>query len=51
VAEVIRVVTCDRSETIAEIIERITGFRHVSGIEHGSRVSIGDLSQSEIERA
>jgi ribosome maturation factor RimP len=36
VAEVIRVVTCDRSETIAEIIERITGFRHVSGIEHGS---------------
>jgi hypothetical protein len=36
VAEVIRVVTCDRSETIAQIIERITGFRRVSGIEHGS---------------
>jgi hypothetical protein len=53
VAEVMtcRVVTCDRSETTAEIMKRITGFRHVSGIEHGSPGVDRRGSQSEIERA
>lgn len=59
VAEVMtrRVVTCDRNETIAEIMERITSgrFRHVPVIEHGRLVgivSIGDVVKhrlSEIE--
>ncbi|MBO0753383.1 MAG: CBS domain-containing protein [Bradyrhizobiaceae bacterium] len=43
-----RVVTCDRHETIAEIMERMTSgkFRHVPVVEHGRLagiVSIGDV--------
>jgi CBS domain-containing protein len=55
VAEVMtrRVVTCDRSETIAEIMERITSgrFRHVPVIEHGRLagiVSIGDVVKARL---
>ena len=60
VAEVMtrKVVTCDRNETIGEIMERITTgrFRHVPVIEHGRLagiVSIGDVVKarlSELER-
>jgi CBS domain-containing protein len=62
VAEVMtrKVVTCDRRETIAEIMERMTTgkFRHVPVVEHGrlaGLVSIGDvvkvrLSQLEHEQ-
>jgi CBS domain-containing protein len=55
-----KVVTCDRHETIADIMERMTTgkFRHVPVIEHGrlaGLVSIGDvvkvrLSQLEHEQ-
>ncbi len=55
VAEVMtrRVVTCDRNETIAEIMERITSgrFRHVPVIEHGRLVgivSIGDVVKARL---
>jgi CBS domain-containing protein len=55
VAEVMtrRVVTCDRNETIAEIMERITSgrFRHVPVIEHGRTigiVSIGDVVKARL---
>ena len=55
VAEVMtrRVVTCDRSETIAGIMERITSgrFRHVPVIEHGRLagiVSIGDVVKARL---
>jgi CBS domain-containing protein len=55
VAEVMtrRVVTCDRSETIAEIMERITSgrFRHVPVIEQGRLagiVSIGDVVKARL---
>lgn len=62
VAEVMtrKVVTCDRRETIADIMERMTTgkFRHVPVVEHGrlaGLVSIGDvvkvrLSQLEHEQ-
>ena len=60
VAEVMtrKVVTCDRHETIAEIMERITSgkFRHVPVVEHGRLagiVSIGDVVKArlgELER-
>ena len=57
VAEVMtrRVVTCDRNETIAEIMERMTSgkFRHVPVIEHGRLagiVSIGDVVKAERDR-
>lgn len=62
VAEVMtrKVVTCDRRETIADIMERMTSgkFRHVPVVEHGRLagiVSIGDvvkvrLSQLEHEQ-
>jgi CBS domain-containing protein len=53
-----KVVTCDRHETIAEIMERITSgkFRHVPVVEHGRLagiISIGDVVKarlSELER-
>ena len=55
VAEVMtrKVVTCDRNETIAEIMERITTgrFRHVPVIEHGRLVgivSIGDVVKARL---
>ena len=55
VAEVMtrRVVTCDRNETIAEIMERMTSgrFRHVPVIEHGRLigiVSIGDVVKARL---
>ena len=55
VAEVMtrRVVTCDRSETIAEIMERITSgkFRHVPVIDRGRLagiVSIGDVVKARL---
>jgi CBS domain-containing protein len=55
VAEVMtrRVVTCDRNETIAEIMERITSgrFRHVPVIEDGrliGMVSIGDVVKARL---
>jgi CBS domain-containing protein len=55
VAEVMtrKVVTCDRNETIAEIMERITSgrFRHVPVIEHGRLVgivSIGDVVKARL---
>jgi CBS domain-containing protein len=55
VAEVMtrKVVTCDRHETIAEIMERITSgkFRHVPVIEHGRLagiVSIGDVVKARL---
>jgi CBS domain-containing protein len=55
VAEVMtrRVVTCDRNETIAEIMERITSgrFRHVPVIENGRLagiVSIGDVVKARL---
>jgi len=57
VAEVMtrRVVTCDRNETIAEIMERITSgrFRHVPVIEHGRLVgivSIGDVVKARLSQ-
>jgi len=48
-----RVVTCDRNETIAEIMERMTGgkFRHVPVVEHGRLagiVSIGDVVKARL---
>ena len=48
-----KVVTCDRNETIAEIMERITTgrFRHVPVIEHGQLVgivSIGDVVKARL---
>ena len=48
-----RVVTCDRNETIAEIMERMTGgkFRHVPVVEHGrlaGMVSIGDVVKARL---
>ena len=55
VAEVMtrKVVTCDRNETIGEIMERITTgrFRHVPVIEHGRLagiVSIGDVVKARL---
>ena len=55
VAEVMtrRVVTCDRNETIAEIMERITSgkFRHVPVIDRGQLagiVSIGDVVKARL---
>ena len=55
VAEVMtrKVVTCARNETIAEIMERMTGgkFRHVPVIEHGRLVgivSIGDVVKARL---
>jgi len=55
VAEVMtrRVVTCDRNETIAEIMERITSgkFRHVPVIDRGRLagiVSIGDVVKARL---
>jgi CBS domain-containing protein len=55
VAEVMtrKVVTCDRNETIAEIMERITSgrFRHVPVVEHGRLVgivSIGDVVKARL---
>jgi len=55
VAEVMtrRVVTCDRNETIAEIMERITSgrFRHVPVVENGRLVgivSIGDIVKARL---
>jgi CBS domain-containing protein len=55
VAEVMtrKVVTCGRHETIAEIMERITGgrFRHVPVIEDGRLagiVSIGDVVKARL---
>jgi CBS domain-containing protein len=55
VAEVMtrRVVTCGRHETIAEIMERITGgrFRHVPVIDDGRLagiVSIGDVVKARL---
>ena len=55
VAEVMtrKVVTCDRNETIAEIMERITSgrFRHVPVVEHGrlvGLVSIGDVVKARL---
>jgi CBS domain-containing protein len=55
VAEVMtrKVVTCARSETIAEIMERMTGgkFRHVPVVEHGRLVgivSIGDVVKARL---
>jgi CBS domain-containing protein len=57
VAEVMtrKVVTCDRHETIAEIMERITSgkFRHVPVIEHGRLagiVSIGDVVKARLSQ-
>jgi len=48
-----KVVTCDRNETIAEIMERITSgrFRHVPVVEHGRLVgivSIGDVVKARL---
>jgi CBS domain-containing protein len=55
VAEVMtrKVVTCDRNETIGEIMERVTSgrFRHVPVIEHGrlvGLVSIGDVVKARL---
>ena len=55
IAEVMtrKVVTCGRNETIAEIMERMTGgkFRHVPVIEHGRLVgivSIGDVVKARL---
>ena len=55
VAEVMtrKVVTCDRNETIAEIMERITSgrFRHVPVVEQGRLVgivSIGDVVKARL---
>jgi CBS domain-containing protein len=55
VAEVMtrKVVTCARNETIAEIMERMTGgkFRHVPVVEHGRLlgiVSIGDVVKARL---
>ncbi|HMA70485.1 MAG TPA: CBS domain-containing protein [Xanthobacteraceae bacterium] len=55
VAEVMtrKVVTCGRNETIAEIMERMTGgkFRHVPVVEHGRLagiVSIGDVVKARL---
>jgi CBS domain-containing protein len=48
-----KVVTCHRNETIAEIMERMTGgkFRHVPVVEHGRLagiVSIGDVVKARL---
>lgn len=48
-----KVVTCARNETIAEIMERMTGgkFRHVPVVEHGRLVgivSIGDVVKARL---
>ena len=48
-----KVVTCDRSETIAEIMERVTSgrFRHVPVVEQGRLVgivSIGDVVKARL---
>jgi len=48
-----KVVTCSRSETIAEIMERMTGgkFRHVPVVEQGRLagiVSIGDVVKARL---
>jgi CBS domain-containing protein len=48
-----KVVTCERNETIAEIMERMTNgkFRHVPVIEHGRLagiVSIGDVVKARL---
>jgi CBS domain-containing protein len=55
VAEVMtrKVVTCDRNETIAEIMERVTSgrFRHVPVVEQGRLVgivSIGDVVKARL---
>lgn len=55
VAEVMtrRVVTCERRETIAEIMERMTSgkFRHVPVVDHGRLagiVSIGDIVKARL---
>ena len=57
VAEVMtrKVFTCDRRETIAEIMERITSgkFRHVPVVEHGRLagiVSIGDVVKARLSQ-
>jgi CBS domain-containing protein len=56
VAEVMtrKVVTCDRNETIGEIMERITSgrFRHVPVVENGRLagiVSIGDVVKARLD--
>jgi CBS domain-containing protein len=48
-----KVVSCARNETIAEIMERMTGgkFRHVPVVEHGRLVgivSIGDVVKARL---
>lgn len=48
-----KVVTCDRNETIADIMERMTEgkFRHVPVVEHGRLagiVSIGDVVKARL---
>ena len=48
-----KVVTCDRHETIADIMERITSgkFRHVPVVEHGRLagiISIGDVVKARL---
>jgi CBS domain-containing protein len=57
VAEVMtrRVITCDRHETIAEIMERFTigKFRHLPVVEHGRLaviVSIGDVVKARLSQ-
>jgi CBS domain-containing protein len=57
VAEVMtrRVVTCDRHDTIAEIMERMTSgkFRHVPVVDHGRLagiVSIGDVVKARLSQ-
>jgi CBS domain-containing protein len=57
VAEVMtrKVVTCDRHDTIADIMQRMTGgkFRHVPVVEHGQLaglVSIGDIVKARLDR-
>ena len=49
-----KVVTCGQNETIAEIMERMTGgkFRHVPVVEQGRLigiVSIGDVVKARLE--
>jgi CBS domain-containing protein len=57
VAEVMtrRVVTCERHDTIADIMERMTTgkFRHVPVVEHGrlaGLVSIGDVVKARLSQ-
>jgi CBS domain-containing protein len=57
VAEVMtrKVVTCERQDTIAEIMERMTvgKFRHVPVVEHGrlaGLVSIGDIVKARLSQ-